>query len=108
MTSSRGNAPVEVGPVVEVVKLTDWMVRALKYVECHPNITCSIVGAMLTGRRSAFGHQTSAREGGRTLMALRKRGLVRDSATDDGLLRLWNLTEKGRQVSATVRAEVES
>lgn len=108
MTLPRGNAPVEVGPVVEVVKLTDWMVRALKYVERCPNITCSIVGTMLTGRRSNFGHQTSAREGGRTLIALRKRGLVRDSATDDGLLRLWSLTEKGRQVAATICEEVKS
>ena len=38
--------------------------------------TCTSVGSVLTGRQSAYGWQTSAREGGRTLHALRRLGLV--------------------------------
>ena len=38
--------------------------------------TCTSIGSALTGRQSAYGWQTSAREGGRTLHALRRLGLV--------------------------------
>lgn len=59
--------------------------------------TCSIVGAALTGRRSAYGHQTSAREGGRTLHALERRGLVfRSHRPDEADPRtFWMLTPAG-------------
>jgi hypothetical protein len=91
--------------IVEVVGLTTRMVRAMRFLVRSPGGTCTIVGTMLTGRQSAYGHQTSAREGGRTLTALRRRGLVLDYVGDDGL-RVWNLTEKGRQVAATIRGGV--
>lgn len=60
--------------------------------------TCSIVGAMLTERRSAYGHQTSAREGGRTLQALKRRGLVIHFDVNGGRQRVWELTPKGAGV----------
>ena len=37
--------------------------------------TCTSIGSAITGRQSAYGWQTSAREGGRTLHALKRRGL---------------------------------
>ena len=66
--------------------------------------TCTIVGAMLTQRKSSFGHQTSAREGGRTLRSLEKRGLVTYRDLDGGLRRVWELTPAGL---VAVAAEVE-
>jgi hypothetical protein len=50
--------------------------------------TCTSIGAALTGRRSSHGWQTSAREGGRTLHALKRRGLARPLGFDS-LHQLW-------------------
>lgn len=73
-----------------------WQLKAMEWLN-RPNSghTCAIVGAMLTGRKSSFGHQTSAREGGRTLRSLERRGLVRYLDVDQGLHRIWELTPKG-------------
>jgi len=85
-------------------KLTTWQERALLYLLHSKNEqTCTTVGCLLTGRKSSYGPQTSAREGGRTLRALLKRGLVsyRDGA--DGLHRYWELTAEGTRVASMLK-----
>ncbi len=81
--------------------LSPWQLKALAWLS-RPDSghTCSIVGAMLTQRHSSYGHQTSAREGGRTLRSLERRGLVSYRDLDDGLIRRWDLTPKGVAVLA--------
>jgi hypothetical protein len=85
-----------------MVSLSPWQLKALVWLS-RPDSghTCTIVGAMLTQRHSSFGHQTSAREGGRTLRALERRGLVSYRDIDDGLTRRWDLTPKGVAVLAS-------
>jgi hypothetical protein len=68
--------------------------------------TCSVVGQMLTERKSSFGHQTSAREGGRTLRSLERRGLVTYRDVDGGRIRRWDLTPKGISVLAATKTNV--
>jgi hypothetical protein len=62
--------------------------------------TCTSIGSALTGRQSAYGWQTSAREGGRTLHALRRRGLAqvefKSSQNSKRGLWLWSLTAEGQ------------
>lgn len=90
-----------------VSRLSSTMVTAILYIWEHPkvNCTCARVGVMLTERKSSYGHQTSAWEGGRTLTALRRRGLVFDIVTDDGL-RSWHLTADGLTIAEAIpRAE---
>jgi len=84
--------------------LTPHQEKALLLVERYRGeATCTIVGAALTGRKSSYGHQTSAREGGRTLTALRRMHLVVDSYTEDGKHRVWKLTAVGLSVVKTVK-----
>jgi len=83
------------------VVLSSWQLKALAWWSRSDNgHTCTIVGAMLTQRHSSFGHQTSAREGGRTLRSLERKGLVAYRDTDDGFIRRWDLTPKGVEVLA--------
>lgn len=61
--------------------------------------TCTSVGSAITGRQSAYGWQTSAREGGRTLHALRRRGLAQVEAknlTPRKIMWCWSLTREGQ------------
>jgi hypothetical protein len=78
------------------MKLSPWMWKAMQIL-AQGESTCTLVGAALTGRRSAYGHQTSAREGGRTLRALERRGLVFQSHRPDEAdpRTFWMLTPKG-------------
>jgi hypothetical protein len=82
-------------------KLSEWQYKALEWLS-RPGSghTCTIVGAMLTQRKSSFGHQTSAREGGRTLRALQRRGLVTYRDINGGLTRTWDLTSVGIEALA--------
>lgn len=57
--------------------LSETMLRALELLRRPGKHTCTSIGSVLTGRQSAYGWQTSAREGGRTLRALLRRGLIR-------------------------------
>ena len=83
------------------VVLSSWQLKALAWWSRSDNgHTCTIVGAMLTQRHSSFGHQTSAREGGRTLRSLERKGLVAYRDMDDGRIRRWDLTPKGVEVLA--------
>jgi len=76
--------------------LSEFQVKAMEWLSRpHSGHTCTIVGAMLTQRKSSFGHQTSAREGGRTLRSLQRRGLVTYFDLDNGRRRVWELTPKG-------------
>lgn len=77
-------------------KLSPLMLRALGILYVRPE-TATTVGAELTGRRSAYGPQTSAREGGRTLAALRRRRLVRREYDVHSRKWLWSLTPEGRR-----------
>lgn len=49
------------------MKLSSAMVKVLTHIHAHPKAghTVSTVGVMITARQSSYGHQTSAREGGR-------------------------------------------
>jgi len=76
--------------------LSEFQVKAMEWLSRpQSGHTCTIVGAMLTQRKSSFGHQTSAREGGRTLRSLQRRGLVTYFGLDGGRRRVWELTPKG-------------
>ncbi len=57
--------------------------------------TATWVGSELTGRRSAYGPQTSAREGGRTLRALQRRKLAEVNWHSFHQKFLWSLTPAG-------------
>jgi len=85
------------------MKLSPWQTTALRLLAI-PNYghTCTIIGAALTGRKSAFGHQISAREGGRTLRSLERRGLVTYRESDDGIHHEWILTPKGMTLSIDI------
>jgi hypothetical protein len=61
--------------MADVDDFSRFMRRALLLLVHGPS-TATLAGAALTGRRSAYGPQTSAREGGCTLAALRRRGFV--------------------------------
>lgn len=74
--------------------LTPFMQKAFDYVAKSP-ATATAVGSLLTGRKSAYGWQTSAREGGRTLHALKRRGLVRSEWSEFHMITLWSLTPAG-------------
>lgn len=56
--------------------------------------TATIVGSALTGRRSHYGPQTSAREGGRTLAALLRRGMVRVQYSEVERKWMWTLARR--------------
>ena len=59
--------------------------------------TCTSIGAALTGRWSSHGWQISARDGGRTLHALQRRGLARALGFDTfHRLWPWEITPHGR------------
>jgi hypothetical protein len=76
--------------------LSEFQMKAMEWLSRpQSGHTCTIVGSMLTQRKSSFGHQTSAREGGRTLRSLQRRGLVTYFDLDGGLRRSWVLTPKG-------------
>jgi hypothetical protein len=77
-------------------------------------MTSTSIGAMLTKRQSAYGWQTSAREGGRTLKALERRKLARshrcDPARKNGLgnsgLWPWTITELGKEIARSLETAV--
>lgn len=75
--------------------LSPYMQKALQIL-ARGESTCSIVGAELTGKIHRE-PQKSAREGGRTLRALERRGLVlRSHRPDEADPRtFWMLTPKG-------------
>lgn len=56
--------------------LSPTQLKALAILERPGQHTCTSVGSELTGRKSSYGWQTSAREGGRTLQSLLRRKLV--------------------------------
>jgi hypothetical protein len=86
--------------------LSEWQRKALEWLSRPANgRTCTIVGAMLTQRQSSFGHQTSAREGGRTLRSLQRRGFVTYRDVDGGLHRNWSLTPAGLALITALEAE---
>jgi hypothetical protein len=82
------------------VALTHRMKRAL-LILLRGSHTATNVGVELTGRRSAYGPQTSAREGGRTLHALKRRKLA-DVRFDGVAHWQWSLTPMGRVEAALV------
>jgi hypothetical protein len=87
--------------------LSTTMRRALVILLGGP-VTATTVGCELTGRRSAYGPQTSAREGGRTLHALRRRGLVQRDYSREWRKFLWRLTPAGQRIAeASVRAAAD-
>lgn len=59
-----------------LVPLSPRQLKALDILARPGQHTCTSVGSELTGRKSSYGWQTSAREGGRTLHALLRRKLV--------------------------------
>lgn len=81
------------------------MARALELLKGKGAHTCTSIGSALTGRQSAYGWQTSAREGGRTLRALQRRGLVLSRFDSESRLTLWQLTTKGQSVVPRVIAQ---
>jgi hypothetical protein len=66
-------------------------------------VTCTSVGSLLTGRKSAYGWQTSAREGGRTLRALERRKLA-CSQEYDSFQKIWpwTITPLGKRVAMSL------
>lgn len=74
--------------------LSERMMRAL-VIMLRGKVTCTTLGSELTGRRTAYGPQTSAREGGRTLRALLRRGLVTRIFDPDDPRSWWSLTVAG-------------
>lgn len=86
--------------------LSPWMTKALLMLAReHTVCTCTVIGSMLTGRHSAYGWQTSAREGGRTLRALERRGLAFQQHIQPGeKIFPWSLTDRGRRLAAHLAA----
>ena len=82
--------------------LSPWMKKALLMLAReHMVCTCTSIGASLTGRQSAYGWQTSAREGGRTLRALERRSLAFQQHIQPGeKIFPWSLTDLGRRLAA--------
>ena len=67
--------------------------------------TSTLIGSMLTRRQSAYGWQTSAREGGRTLKALERRKLAVSQRYDPALkIWPWTITELGKKVAQSLAA----
>jgi hypothetical protein len=65
--------------------------------------TCTSIGSLLTRRQSAYGWQTSAREGGRTLMALGRRKLAQAQAYDPAQkIWPWMITNLGSKIARTL------
>jgi hypothetical protein len=85
---------------VSRVSCSHQMKRAL-LILLRGEATATNVGAELTGRRSAYGPQTSAREGGRTLRALQRRKLA-EVRFDGDVHWQWSLTPMGRVEAALV------
>jgi hypothetical protein len=86
--------------------LSPWMTRALPMLAReHIICICTVIGSMLTGQHSAYGWQTSAREGGRTLRALERRGLASRQHIQPGeKIFPWALTDRGRRLAAHLAA----
>ena len=84
--------------------LSPWMRTALmQLATCKQPCTCTSIGSLLTGRRSAYGWQTSAREGGRTLKALERRRLAQSHGYDPvQKLCPWTITSLGRKVAQSI------
>lgn len=91
-----------------VASLSSWMRKTLLMLARKDMVcTCTSIGASLTGRQSAYGRQTSAHEGGRTLRALERRDLAFQilgcchsaCAPNEKIVR-WFLTDRGRQAAA--------
>ena len=72
--------------------MTKYQNEAVRLLSNHGKMTCSNLGAALTGKPKV--PQASAREGGRTLHALQRRGLVQREF--DGWHWQWSLTRAGR------------
>ena len=86
--------------------LSPWMRKALLMLARKDMVrTCTSVGSSLTGRQSAYGWQTSAREGGRTLHALERRGLAFQLIQPPAArIFPWSLTTRGRLLACHLAA----
>ena len=94
-----------------VKSLSPWMRAALiELATSRQPCTSTSIGSMLTKRQSAYGWQTSAREGGRTLKALERRKLARshryDPARENGLGNSgfwpWTITALGKKIAESL------
>jgi hypothetical protein len=94
---------------VDIIKsLSPWMRKALIHLAASKqSCTSTSVGSMLTGRQSAYGWQTSAREGGRTLKALERRKLAQSHRYDPTRkIWPWTITGLGKEVARSLTAAV--
>ena len=84
--------------------LSPWMRTALMHLATSRQpCTSTSIGSLLTRRQSAYGWQTSAREGGRTLNALERRKLVQPSWYDPvQKIWPWTITALGRKVAQSL------
>ncbi len=81
------------------MRLTAIQEKALGLLAGPGEHTCTSVGSALTGRQSAYGWQTSAREGGRALQALRRHGLAQvdfKKVSPKKSMWFWTLTAEGQ------------
>ena len=91
----------------DIVKsLSPWMRTALaRLADSKQPCTSTSIGSMLTGRQSAYGWQTSAREGGRTLKALERRKLACPQRYDPSRkIWPWTITCLGKEVARSLAA----
>jgi hypothetical protein len=87
-----------------VKSLSPWMRMALMQLATSKQpCTSTSIGSMLTKRQSAYGWQTSAREGGRTLKALERRQLAVSQRYDPTWkIFPWTITELGKKVAQSL------
>ena len=93
----------------DIIKsLSPWMRRALMQLAASRQpCTSTSIGSMLTGRQSAYGWQTSAREGGKTLKALERRKLACSQRYDPARkIWPWTITILGKEVAQSLAAAV--
>lgn len=88
--------------------LSPWMRTVLVHLATSKQpCTSTSVGSMLTKRQSAYGWQTSAREGGRTLNALERRKLAVSQKYDPfRKIWPWTITALGREIAQSLAASI--
>ena len=91
---------------VTIKSLSPWMRTALMQLAASKQpCTSTLIGSMLTRRQSAYGWQTSAREGGRTLKALERRKLVVSQGYDPvRKIWPWTITALGKEIAQSLAA----
>ena len=93
----------------DIIKsLSPWMRTALvQLATSRQPCTSTSIGSFLTRRQSAYGWQTSAREGGKTLKALERRKLACSQRYDPARkIWPWTITGLGKEVAQSLAAAV--